>query len=122
MADIHRMVFHDLRVLLQKLYGMPAHVFHIAVFCPQDGFDLRDLFFDFLIVMHYDALRSLFIMMDHCVHQDIQSGTFSCRNRDNRDSAQHLRKTVQVDLHAALFHDIHHVQRQNNRLFQFQKL
>ena len=122
MTDIHRMVFHHFRVLLQKLYGMPAHVFHIAVFCPEDCFNLRDFFFNLLIVMHYDALRSLFVMVDHCVHQNIQSGALSCRNRDNRDSAQHLRKAVQVDLHAAFFHDIHHVQCQNNRLFQFQKL
>ena len=32
MTDIHRMVLHDLRILLQKLHRMPAHVFHIAVF------------------------------------------------------------------------------------------
>ena len=122
MTDIHRMVFHHFRVLLQKLNRMPAHIFHFAVFCPQDHLDLADLFFQCIIITHHNALRSLLVMMDHRVHQHIQSGTLSCGNRDHRNTSQHFRQTVQVNLHSPLFYNIHHIQSQDDRFFQFQQL
>ena len=122
MTDIHRMVFHHFRVLLQKLNRMPAHIFHFAVFCPQDHLDLADLFFQCIIITHHNALRSLLVMMDHRVHQHIQSGTLSCGNRDHRNTSQHFRQTVQVNLHSPLFYNIHHIQCQDDRFFQLQQL
>ena len=56
-----------------------------------------------------------------CVHQNIQAGFSPGGYRDYRN-AQHFRQAVQVNFHAPLLHNVHHVQRQNNRLSQLNQL
>ena len=60
-------------------------------------------------------------MMHNCVHQDIQSFFLSGTDRNDRDT-KHLRKTVKVNLHSPLFHDIHHIQCHDHRFSQFDQL
>ena len=67
------------------------------------------------------TLLCMVLVMSHCMEQDGQPGFFPGGDRDGRN-AQHLRKTVQVDLHAPLLHDIHHVQRQHNGFSQLNEL
>ena len=62
------------------------------------------------------------ILMVNCrVHQNIQSPPFSRTDRHNRYS-KHLRQAVQIDLHAAFFHDIHHVECKDDRLSKLDEL
>ena len=60
-----------------------------------------------MIVFQSFRMGRIFMMLCR-MDQDIKACPFSGRNRNNRDS-QHFRKTVQVDLHAPFFHDIHHI-------------
>ena len=60
-------------------------------------------------------------MMCRRMKQHIKTGPLSGGNRNDRNP-QHFREPVRVDLHAPLFHNVHHVQRQYNRLAKFQKL
>ena len=60
-------------------------------------------------------------MMGDGMKKDVKPRALLGGDRDHRN-AQHLRETVQIDLHAAFFHHIHHVQRQDHRLSQLQKL
>ena len=74
-----------------------------------------------VMVMDQGTLASKGLMVRNCMHQDGEPGLFSGRNRNNRN-AEHFRKAVQINLHAPLFYDIHHVQRQNHRLSKFDQL
>ena len=60
-------------------------------------------------------------MVDRRMQQHAQAPPLQGRHGDDRH-AQHFRQAVQVDFHSPLFHDIHHVQGNDNRLAQFQKL
>ena len=73
-----------------------------------------------MIVFQSFRMGRIFMMLCR-MDQDIKACPFSGRNRNNRDS-QHFRKTVQVDLHSPLFHDIHHIQRHDHRFSKFQQL
>ena len=78
--------------------------------------------FNLITVMKNIRFGSLFIVMNCCMEENIKSFSLGGRYRDNRNVPQHFRKTMQVNLHSSLFHDIHHVQCKHNRLSQFQKL
>ena len=60
-------------------------------------------------------------MVGDGMQKNIKAGALLRGNRDDRD-AQHFRQTMEIDFHAPLFHHIHHIQRHDNRLSQFQKL
>ena len=60
-------------------------------------------------------------MMGDGMKKDVEPRALLGGDRDHRN-AQHLRETVQIDLHAAFFHHIHHVQRQNQRNVQLHEL
>ena len=61
-----------------------------------------------------------FVVQDG-MKQDRKTGLFS---RGNRDTwyAKHFREAVQIDLHAAFFHDIHHVECKDDRLSKLDEL
>ena len=68
------------------------------------------------------GLRALAVLVvGCCVHQDVQAGFPAGGYRDHRD-AQHFRQAVQVDLHAPLLDNVHHVQGQDHRLAQLDQL
>ena len=83
---------------------------------------LGNLVFDPGGILDYRALRTFLVVVNHGVHQHIQAGTLSGRYRYNRNGTQHLRKAVQIDFHPAILHDIHHIQSEDYRFLQFQKL
>ena len=140
MGQIHGTLLRDFLVLFQKLDGMPAVVDHVRIFLLQnfnDGIDFvfnqiavhHNKFFVMVMTMSADIsmvmlklVRPFGILVMRCrVDQNIQTAALSCRNRDHRDP-QHFRKSMNVDFHAALFHDIHHVQCHDDRFPQLQQL
>ena len=120
--QLNGMVLLHLRIIFQQLDGMPADggMVRIAVLHPllQHG-KLRLQLFS---VVQNVALRPFLIVMHHGMHQNIQPRPLCGGNRHDRNVAQHLRQTVQVDLHAPLLHDVHHIEGQDDRLSQLQKL
>ena len=60
--------------------------------------------------------------MNNCMQKNIKSSFFDGRNRNNRNIAKHLGKAVQVNFHASLFHDIHHVQSHDDGFSKLEKL
>ena len=137
---IHRMPLQDRLVLFQHLDRMPAHIFHLRLAGAELLDDGVDLVLDDVIVHHgvltvvivlmprllrmmvdERPLLRIFLVMGDCMHQDLQAAAFARRHRDRRD-AQHLRETVQVDLHAPLFHHVHHIERQHHRLAKLNEL
>ena len=140
MGQIHRVFFCDLLVLFQKLNGMPTIVDHVRIVGFQYIDDGIDLVFDQVTVHHNEFVVMIVTMtgsisvimlqlvrtirifvMGSRMDQDVQTTALSCRHGNHRDP-QHFRKTMGVDFHSPLFHDIHHVQGHDYRLPQFQKL
>ena len=73
-----------------------------------------------MVVLQPLRVRRILMMLRR-MDQNVKACPFSRRNRNHRDS-EHLRKTMKVDLHASFFHNIHHIQCQDHRLAQLQKL
>ena len=133
-------LFADLLVVFQQLDGVPALVGKVGVFFCEGGDDLIDLVFD-VVRIHHGKFRVVVVavvryggvfvhqrigagmplVVDGGVQQNIQPFALPCGYGDDGD-AQHLRQAVQVDLHAPLFDDVHHVQRHHHGLVQLQKL
>ena len=61
-------------------------------------------------------------MMHYRMHQYIQPRSFPGRNRYDRNMPEHLRKSVQINLHAPVFDYIHHIESQDDRLLKLQQL
>ena len=119
---------------------MPAHIVHLGIFLTEllDG---RINLILYLIVIHHSILAvvivfmfrlirmmmdertllCIFLVMRHRMEQDFKPCAFSRRYRDCRN-AEHLRKSVKVDLHSPLFYDIHHIERQNDRFPKLNEL
>lgn len=115
-------------ISFQKLDGIPAFIFHLRIFLGQLNDNSIDFIFDLVMVYHsifcmmimavgsmqprmvmdQRTLGGKLLVMGYCVHQNREPRLFPCRDRYCRNS-QHFRQTVQVDLHTALFYDIHHV-------------
>ena len=129
-------------VLLQELKGRPAQVPGLRILLPETFLHPVDLVLHLvgihhgvfavmvmpvpavlriLVIVDQGIRGLLLLMMDHCMHQDLQAPALSGGHGDHRRS-QHLRKTVQVDLHTPLLHDVHHVQGDDHGLPQLQKL
>ncbi len=127
-ASVHHMDYGNgmlllyLLVILQKLYGMPSGRGMFWVILLHHGFQSGDFSLNLRGIIQYVVLHTLLTVVNHRVKQDIQSRASGGRHRYHRNISQHLRQTVHVDLHAALFYHIHHVQRQNHWFSQFQKL
>ena len=134
-------MFCHLLVHLQQFDGVPSLIADIRIFFPKLSHDYVDLVFNLVFVHH----GVLFVMVVHmgrgfsCVvvdersllgilavvgngmHKDRKPCLLTGRHR-NRRYSQHLRKAVEVNLHATFFHDVHHIQRQYNRFAKFDKL
>ena len=140
LRQVHRVLFAYLLVRLQQLYGVPAIIWQVRVAPLQLGDDLVYLVFylvgvdhrelavvvvgmvrDLRVLVYQPVRRRLVLVVYRRVHQHVQAAALARRHRHHRD-AQHLREAVQVYLHAALFHDVHHVQRHDHRLAQLQQL
>ena len=138
--QIRRVLLQHRPVLFQSLDGMPAHILHLRIFLPVFLDHCIDLVLDLIIIHHrvftvmvmfmagpvrvmVDERSGLciFIVVSHRVHEDLQPAPLPRRNRDRGDP-QHFRQTVQVEFHAPLFHHIHHVQSQHDRLAQLDQL
>ena len=139
-GQVHRVFFGDLLVPLQQLDGVPAQVGQAGVAAAQLGDDLVDLVLDLVRVDHGVFGMVVVLVVGHrlvlvdqqvgagavlvvgrCVEQGVQAAALPGRHRDDRD-AQHFGQAVQVDLHAPLFHNVHHVQGHDHRLAQLQQL
>ena len=135
-----RSLLGDLLVAFQQLERVPAQVGQAGVALLQRGDDLVDLVLDLvrvdhgvfgvvvvLVVGHRLVLvdqqvgAGAVLVVGRRVQQGVQAAALPGRHRDDRD-AQHLGQAVQVDLHAALFHNVHHVQGHDHRLAQLQEL
>ena len=116
------MILLHLRIVLQQLDRVPAQggMVRIAVLHPL--FQNRKPVFDFFPVIQDILLRTFLIMMNHRMHQNVEPGPLCRGYRNHRNPSQHLRQAVQVDLHPPLLHDVHHIERQDDRLSQLQKL
>ena len=139
-CHIDGILFHHRIILFKHLDGVPAHIVHLRIFLTELLDDRINLIL-YLIVIHHGILavvivfmsrlirmmmdeRSLlciFLVMRHRMEQDFKPRAFSRRYRDRRN-AEHLRKTVKVDLHSPLFYDIHHIECQNHRFPKLNEL
>ena len=70
------MIVNHHLVKLQELNSMPAHIIHLAVLFIQRFLNQPDFLLHLLAVAYNHPLRSLLIVVDHCVHQHIQSCPF----------------------------------------------
>ena len=73
---VQGMIVNHHLVKLQELNGMPAHVIHLTVLFKQRFLNQPDFFLHLLAVAYNHTLRPLLIVVDHCVHQHIQSCPF----------------------------------------------
>ena len=73
---VQRMIVNHHLVKLQELNSMPAHIIHLAVLFIQRFLNQPDFLLHLLAVAYNHPLRSLLIVVDHCVHQHIQSCPF----------------------------------------------
>ena len=140
LRQVHGILIADLLVALEQLDGVPAVILQVRVAPLQLGDDLVYLVLNGVGVHHgvlavvvMCVVRYLRVLVDEPVrvrlvpvvlgrvHEYVQPAPLARRNRHHR-YAQHLRQPVQVYLHAALFHDVHHVQRHHHRLAQLQQL
>lgn len=107
-----RLVRHDLVDLVLDLIGID-HGILCVVIVPVFGADL--------MVVDQTVRVSAILVVGGGMEQNIQPTALTGGDRDYRD-AQHLRQTVQVDLHVPLFYNVHHVQSQHHWLAQLQQL
>lgn len=139
-GQIDGVFFGDLLVLFEKFESVPALVDDVGILLFQDGDDLVQLVLD-LIRIHHGIFRMVVVavaghvvvlvhqpfgrlvspVVDGGVQQRIQPAALSRRDGHDGD-AQHFGQAVHVDLHAALLHDVHHVQRHHDRFAQFEEL
>ena len=113
------MVIPDGLIVFHKLDGMPPQIIHVSVVSLKYRLHLGYLVFNPGRIFDHRALWTFLVVMDHRMHQHIQTGPLSCRYRYYRNGAEHLRKTVKIDLHSTFFHNIHHIKGQNDGLSQF---
>ena len=121
-GQVHRVFFGDLLVPLQQLDGVPAQVGQAGVAAAQLGDDLVDLVLDLVRVDHGVFGMVVVLVVGHrlvLVDQQVGAGAVLVVGRR---VAQHFGQAVQVDLHAPLFHNVHHVQGHDHRLAQLQQL
>ena len=73
--------------------------------------------------MVVDKRPGLFVLavVGNRMHQNGEARFLPGGDGDGR-YAEHLRETMEIDLHTALFHDIHHVQCKNDRLAKLDEL
>ena len=109
MEQINGMVLFNLLITLQHLDSMPPHVVHLPVLLPQRLLHLTNQALQPGLISDHHTLRPLLVVMDHRMHQHVQTAALSGGNRHHRNMPQHLRQTVKIDLHPPLLHDIHHV-------------
>ena len=139
LRQVHRTALPDFLVPLQKLNSVPPLVHQFGIEGLQGRFHLVNPILDgirihhgvFLVVQHMAAhglvvvdqgVRGLGVLMvGRCVQQYVQAPTLPGRNGNYRN-AQHFRQPVQVDFHAPLFYNIHHIQGHHHGLAQFQQL
>lgn len=138
--QVHGIFLRDLPVALEQLQGVPPVIGEIRIFLLQHGHDLIDLVLDLVGIDHgvfrmmiVPVLRDGLVLVDepvrlrvaHVVHrrveQHIQPVPLPGRYGNDGD-AQHFRQAVQVDLHAPLDDDIHHIEGQHDGLPQLQQL
>ena len=70
---VQRMIVSHHLVKLQELNGMPAHVIHLTVPFIQRFLNQPDFLLHLLAVAYDHTLRPFLIVVDHCMHQHIQS-------------------------------------------------
>ena len=140
LGQIHGVVPGDFRVVLQQLDGVPPQILQAGVFLFQRVYQQVYLVLNFIAVHHHvlpvmvvtvacllgvvvagGLCGLLVLVVGRRVHQNVQAG-FPPGGDGNHRDAQHLRQAVQVDLHATLLHNVHHIQRQDNRLAQLNQL
>ena len=61
------------------------------------------------------------LMVSRRVQQGVEARALAGRYRNHRNT-KHFRQAVQINFHTAFFDNIHHIQRQYDRLAQFQDL
>ena len=139
-GQIDGVFFRDLLVVFKQFERIPTLVGKIRILLVQLRNDAVDLVLDRIRIHHgifgmmiMDMMGNLRMLMDELLgfrmplvvncrmQQDVKALALP-RTDGNDGNAQHLGQTVQIDLHAALFHNVHHVERQDNGLFQLQKL
>ena len=139
-GQVHGVLFADFLVALEQLERVPAEVLHVRV-APRELGDylvylvlygvgvhhrvlvvvvvgvVRDL-----AVLVYEPVRMrLAHMVLRRVHERVEAAPLARRDRHD-GYAQHFGEAVQVYLHAALFDDVHHVQRHDHGLAQLEEL
>ena len=71
------MIHHHHLVVLQELDGVPAHVVHLPVGGPQGLLHLMNLLLHIRGIADHHALGPLLVVVDHSVHQHVQSCALS---------------------------------------------
>ena len=145
MRQIHRISRHNIGILFQKFNRMPAVIFNLRIlFFQFIGYQVNfvfnqvavyhsifgmmimfmfALFLNIIMIMYQQYIFIIFfmMMMGNCMHQYIQTPFFASRHR-HYWNAQHFRQTMHVYFHTAFFHNIHHIQGQNDWFTQFNQL
>ena len=140
LREVHGVFLADLLVALEELERVPAVVLQVRIAPGELGDNLVNLVLNLVGVHHgvlavvvvpvvrdlavlvYEPVRMrLADVVLRRVHERVEAAALARRDGHDGD-AQHLGQAVQVYLHAALFDDVHHVQRHDHGLAQLEEL